>query len=40
MSILGGIVKIAGAIVLTAAGTKAGKEGYKNIKDKLSSNNK
>lgn len=38
MSILGGVVKIAGAIILAAAGSKAGKEGLKNIKDKI--NNK
>ena len=38
MSILGGIVKIAVAIILGGAGSKAGKEGFKNIKDKI--NNK
>ena len=36
MSALGGIVKIATAVVFTAFGTKTGKAGIKNIKDKVS----
>ena len=36
MSALGGIVKIAAAVVTTAFGVKTGKAGIKNIKDKVS----
>ena len=40
MSVLGGIVKLALAVITLAAGGKVGKDGVKNIKDKLSSNKK
>lgn len=36
MSALGGIVKIAAAVVATAFGVKTGKAGVKDIKDKVS----
>ena len=36
MSVLGGIAKVAAAVVAVAFGTKTGKEGIKNIKDKVS----
>ena len=40
MSVLGGIVKLVVAVVAAAAGGKVGRDGVKNIKDKLSSNKK
>ena len=36
MSVLGGIVKIAAALVTIGFGGKTGKAGIKNIKDKVS----
>ena len=36
MSALGGIVKLAAAVVAVAFGAKTGKAGIKNIKDKVS----
>ena len=40
MSVLGGVVKVAVAIVAAAAGGKLGKVGLGDIKNKLSSNKK
>ena len=40
MSVLGGIFKLAVAVIALATGGKVGKDGVKNIKDKLSSNKK
>ena len=40
MSALAGLVKLAVAIIALGTGGKLGKDGVKNIKDKLSSNKK
>ena len=40
MSVLGGIFKLAVALITLTAGGKVGKDGVKNIKDELSSNKK
>ena len=35
MSLVGGLIKVGAAIVAIAFGTKTGKKGYQDIKDKL-----